>query len=227
MSETHTRKLAARREGFQVLAVALILTWWLDETPGELVWGYWLSWLFIPIVFTVCLAIGRIRQGRLSVSDYFTGAITLGILGGTLFIFHRGYGEILSGFYPIRPDPGRIYLGHLTWTNSRSFDYWPDFVHAAKEYYWIAVLSLWAVRAIILDELKGVDPSPSSPEAENFFLFMFRMMMLVFVLIGVEIALQIAFGENRPNVNHFAYAVLIQFVAYYPVPASPRTRPPA
>lgn len=112
----------------------------------------------------------------------------------------------------------------VIWQYARPLDYWPDMLYVIKGYYWITLLALWPLRSVLPNLLKGIDPSPCSPEIDDFAMFMFRMQMFVFVLRGLEIALEALLGNHRPSVNGFAHAVVMQLVAYFPLPDPARAR---
>ena len=212
--------LVRRLDGFIVLAAVLLVTWWRGETPGRLVWGYWICGLVLPPAVLAAAAAGRLRRGGLTPRTLLGGLLGLAVLAWTLVFVNRIYGEILDLAFPLWPDPARVYVGNLTWKNVRPFLFWPAVGQALQEYYWLALCSLWSVRVVLRDLAGGIE-RPLQPSL-HLDLYNVRLHLIVLALVAAQIVEQVVFAGRPPAVEGFAYAALVQTVAYFPWQQSPR-----
>jgi hypothetical protein len=156
-------------------------TWFMGWSTKDLLWGVWISSLVSGVVF--------FSRGLLATKSFRTriegviSSVTL-IFGLGLFILHFGafhylQASILDLFIPIEPDPGRVYIGHLTWKHVRAFSIFTA-INVGLRQYWPLVL------ATVVHQFFSAPPNLNS-QNENFtpYLFVLKMHFMMFVLGGL------------------------------------------
>lgn len=179
-------------------AIGLMATWALGWSTRDLLWGLWISSLVSGTVFFLR---GTLKNARVeSAVELILGGITV-LFGLGFFLAHFGFfhfiqGSILDLLIPLEPDPGRVYVGKLTWKGVRDF----SFFHSIG----VAIWRYWAlILATVLHQFFSPAPNLKS-ENESFkpYYFVLKLHFVMFFLAGFY-----AFGlESFP-----VYALVLLF----------------
>lgn len=125
---------------FGSLSLAFFLGW----SSKDLLWGLWLTSFLGGISYTTwCLVIRKLLTAE-SMPQRIFMAIA-GLIGAAFFsvhfgMFHYVYASMLDLPWPLRSDPGRVYVGHLTWRGVSEFSFF--------ETLWLAIQSYWTLAFI-------------------------------------------------------------------------------
>lgn len=170
-----------------MFAAGIAATWVMGWSTKDLLWGMWTTSLVSGVVF-YSRGILRNKSFTTPVAAVFSGLAL--VFGLAFFLLHFGafhyvYALILDLLIPIEPDPGRIYIGNLTWTNVREFSVMRTITVGLVQY-WPLVL------ATVVHQLFSPAPNLKS-ESESFrpYMFVLKMHFLMFALgalyaIGLE-----------------------------------------
>jgi hypothetical protein len=159
-------------------AAGLAATWILGWSTRDLLWGLWISSLTSGAFFYVS---DRVRKARIqTVPEALFGFIGL-VFGLGFFLVHFGafhyvQASILNLLIPLEPDPGRVYLGHLSWKGVKEFSL-VGAIPVALSRYWLFIA------LVIVHEFVSV--SPELREKDDFFrpyLFVIKMHFVMFAL---------------------------------------------
>jgi hypothetical protein len=184
------------------LAVTLAATWLLRWSTHDLLWALWSSSLIAGLAFYLR---GAMRNKSLD----STAETILTVLGVTIGfgafavhfgMFHYIQGSILDLLIPLEPDPGRVYIGRLTWKGARSF----SFVHSIL----IAVTLYWPfIGTTVAHQLFSPAPNLKS-ENEHFqpYLFVLKLHLVMFPLAALY----------EYGLESFPVYVLVLFVFFTP-----------
>jgi len=126
--------------------VALALTYLLGWSTRDLIWSFWVSSLVVGTAhiaaanFGPALGPGVPAAGRVLLFAF-------GLPGVAFFLFHFGFfhyihAHILSLPFPPIDDPGRVYVGTLTWRNVRPFSFTETLAVGFSRYSPIALVAL-------------------------------------------------------------------------------------
>lgn len=124
----------------------LALMYFLGWSTKDLVWGFWFTSFATGFVFELT----RLIQGtsKLQITSIGWILVAIGItLGMGMFavhfgMFHYVYASILDLPMPLMEHPGRVYIGHLTWSGGTRFSFFETLGIAALNYWPFALISI-------------------------------------------------------------------------------------
>jgi hypothetical protein len=94
-------------------------------------------------------------------------------------MFHYIQGSILDLLIPLEPDPGRVYIGKLTWKGVRSFSMTHAIALAGTRYWAFIVVSL------IHSFVSGIPDMQNRNESFRPYILVLKMHFLMFALAGL------------------------------------------
>jgi hypothetical protein len=168
-------------------AAGLAATWFLGWSTRDLLWGLWICSLVSGFVFFVGSGVKKLKGQQ--TGDVVIGSIGL-VFGLAFFALHFGafhyiQGAMLDLLIPLEPDPGRVYIGNLTWKGARSFSIFNTIFIALTNYWTLIAI------AIVHGFLSGIPDMQDRNESFRPYIFVLKMHFLMFALaalyaIGLE-----------------------------------------
>ena len=121
----------------------LAIAWYFGWSTGDLIWSFWFTSLVMG--FTMALAgygVPLLRPDKHPVER--TLSLVGGLFGLAFFtvhfgMFHYVYASMLDLFFPLLPQPDRVYVGTLTWRGTVSATI-PDILRITTSNYWMFAL---------------------------------------------------------------------------------------
>lgn len=162
-------------------AAGLAATWFLGWSTRDLLWGMWISSLVSGFVFFSGSGVKKLIGEQ--TGDVIVG--TIGLMFGLGFfalhfgMFHYIQGSILDLLIPLEPDPGRVYVGKLTWKGVREFSM-AGTVLTALAKYWVLIGATLAYGF-----LSGIPDMQDRKESFRPYIFVLKMHFLMFFLAGL------------------------------------------
>ncbi len=184
-------------------ASSLLLAFLLGWSSKDLLWGLWLTSFMGGISYTTwCLVIRKLLIKESAWKRIFPALA--GLIGVAFFslhfgMFHYVYASMLDLPWPLRSDPGRVYLGKLTWRGVSDFPFF--------ETLWLAVQNYWMLAFINIgrdhENLFRVDAKFDSGQAY------LKVLKLHFVMILMVFL-------NFLGLESFALFLIFFFILYAP-----------
>ena len=108
------------------LAVTLVAAWVLRWDAGDLMWGAWASSLTFGWAFGLVLIIANPEEVDAGEGPGNWGILLLmvGFFSAHFMLFHYFQGMVLTMFFPVRPDTGKL-LDLLLYPFPALWLYWP------------------------------------------------------------------------------------------------------
>jgi len=168
-------------------AAGLAATWFLGWSTRDLLWGMWICSLVSGFVFFVGSGVKKLRGQQ--IGDVIFGTVGL-VFGLGFFVLHFGafhyvQGAMLDLLTPLEPDPGRVYVGKLTWKGARSFSIFNTVAIALTKYWALIIIT------VVHGLLSGIPDMQDRNEGFRPYIFVLKMHFLMFALaalyaIGLE-----------------------------------------
>ena len=167
---------------------SLSLTFFLGWSSKDLLWGLWLTSFLGGIAYTTwCLVIRKLLTQESAPQRIFMAAA--GLIGVAFFsvhfgMFHYVYASMLDLPWPLRNDPGRVYVGHLTWSGVSNFSFFETLLLAIQNYWMLAFINIGRDHASLFRFDAKYDNSQAYTKVLKLH---FVMMLMVFLnFLGLE-----------------------------------------
>ena len=122
---------------------SLIIAWYFGWSTGDLIWSFWFTSLAMGFTMAfVGYGAPLLRPDKHPVER--TLSLAGGLFSLAFFTFHFGmfhyvYASMLDLFFPLLPQPDRVYVGNLTWRGTVPATI-PDILRVTASNYWMFAL---------------------------------------------------------------------------------------